>query len=128
VVGGPKEAPLADQLNTEFNCGLKDFTSKGKVCDLWKVFAQSQVTITNESGLAHVASFCGAKVQIICGAADPRRTQPLGPGPVQVLYNPVNCWPCEKNTCAQKAGKILQCLRGIEPDAVWKDMKSGFEL
>jgi len=143
VVGGPREAPLAESIckafiarhpGSSFHDGalgpgaaskLKDLTGQGSVPALWKVFSGARFTVTNESGLAHVASLCGSFVQVICGAADPKRTRPIGPGRVQVLVNPVDCWPCEKNYCSQPAETKLQCLKGIEPGAVWEEIQRG---
>lgn len=126
VVGGPKEAPLAVELCEDSSLGLVDFTAEGTVPSLWRVFAGAKFTVCNESGLAHVASLAGSFVQIVCGAADPLRTRPLGPGRVQVAINPIECWPCERNVClvpppAQKLG----CLMGIRPDTVWEEIKRG---
>ena len=125
VVGSVKEAPIAARLCEDRSLRLKDWTARGSVTSLSKVFSQAKLTVCNESGLAHVAALCGSPVQIICGAADPRRTEPLGPGKVRVMVNPVDCWPCERNTCYQPPELQLQCLKGIRPDAVWEEIKSG---
>lgn len=125
IVGGPGDKSLARQLCDEEDLGLLDYTGKGTVSALWKVFESARFTVCNESGLAHVASLCGSPVQIVCGAADPRRTKPVGPGRVQVAVNPVECWPCERNVCIQPPGKLIQCLRGISPDRVWTEIGAG---
>lgn len=124
VVGGPKEAKLADILLNS-DVGAIDYTALGQPSALWKVFRDARFTVTNESGLAHVASLCGSPVHIVCGAADPRRTRPLGPGRVRVSVNPVECWPCERNTCFQPAGKQIQCLLGIRPERVEEELGVG---
>jgi ADP-heptose:LPS heptosyltransferase len=127
IVGGPAEAPIAEKLLDALNVSGKtlfeDWTARGTVADLWPVFRGARFTLTNESGLAHVAALCGSFVQIVCGAADPRRTRPLGPGRVQVAINPVECWPCERNVCTQPPTKYIQCLRGIAPETVWEEIQ-----
>lgn len=140
IVGGPKEAPLAEQIidmvrdinrgnNRELKRGgIQDFTALGPVCGLWKIFQNAKFTVCNESGLAHVASLCGSFVQIVCGAADPRRTRPIGPGKVQVAINPLDCWPCERNSCDQTGSQKFQCLLGIQPDSVWGEIKRGLRI
>ncbi len=123
VVGGPKEAVLAEELCADPAARLEDWTARGPVAALFPVFRGARFTVTNESGLAHVAALCGSPVQIVCGAADPRRTRPLGPGPVRVAINPVECWPCERNTCALPVGRQFQCLTGISPETVWEEVR-----
>jgi heptosyltransferase-2 len=125
IVGGPKEAPLAERLCQFEELRLVDYTARGPVAGLVDVFRGAEFTVTNESGLAHVASFCGSFTQIICGAADPRRTKPIGPGLVQVSLNSVECWPCEKNTCFQPLDKQVQCLKGIKSETVWEEIRRG---
>jgi heptosyltransferase II len=125
IVGGPNEKELAKELRElpEDEKNMLDFTDRGSVTVLSRVFAGAKFTVTNESGLAHVASLCGSPVHIVCGAADPKRTQPIGPGKVNISINAVDCWPCERNTCLQTNEKHLQCLKGIYSNAVWDEIK-----
>lgn len=127
VVGGPKEAPIADRLCRDEELRLVDYTARGPVTSLVELFRGAEFTVTNESGLAHVASFCGSFTQIICGAADPRRTKPTGPGLTQVSLNSVECWPCERNTCGQAPERKIQCLTGIKPETVWEEIRRGIK-
>jgi heptosyltransferase-2 len=128
VVGGINEAPVAARLCEDPELKLKDLTAQGSVASLWPIFKNAKLTVSNDSGLAHVASICGSPVQIVWGAGDPKRTEPLGPGRVRVLFNPVDCWPCEKNTCTQPSAGTLACIRGIDSDHVWEEMKSGLRI
>jgi heptosyltransferase-2 len=125
VVGGPKEAPVAARLCEIEELRLLDYTARGPIPSLSKVFQKASFTVTNESGLAHVAAFFGSFTQIVCGAADPRRTKPVGPGFVQVSLNAVDCWPCERNYCSQPVETTIQCLKGIKPETVWEEIKRG---
>jgi heptosyltransferase-2 len=124
IVGGNAEKEIAAQL---FRRGvqIEDYTGRGWVSAHWKLFKSAKFTICNESGLAHVAALCGSKVQIICGAADPRRTRPIGPGKVQVKVNPVECWPCEKNVCLFTDERKNQCLKGISAADILEEVELG---
>lgn len=126
VVGGAKEAALFQELQSLVGGGLTDCTALGPPSSTWRIFKNAKFTVCNESGLSHLAALCGSSVHIICGAADPRRTKPLGPGRVQVSVNAVECWPCEKNSCFQSGEKVLQCLRGIAHETVWEEIRRGF--
>jgi heptosyltransferase-2 len=125
IVGGPKEAPLAERLCQFEELRLQDFTARGPLPGLTDLFGGAEFTVTNESGLAHVAALCGSFTQIVCGAADPRRTKPTGPGLVQVSLNSVDCWPCEKNFCSQAPSEQIKCLKGIKPETVWEEIRRG---
>lgn len=128
IVGGPQEAPIAERLCRESDVHFIDLTARGAVPALSQVFKHAKFTVSNESGLAHVASLCGSMVQIVCGAADPRRTQPLGPGKIQVTVNPIDCWPCEKNVCLNPPERKIQCLKGIHPETVWEEIARGIGI
>ncbi|NDG85806.1 MAG: glycosyltransferase family 9 protein, partial [Proteobacteria bacterium] len=87
VVGGPAEKSLAEAFRRR-GIGFEDYTGKGSVASLWKLFQRAEFAVCNDSGLAHVASLCGCPVQIVWGAGDPKRTRPIGPGPVQLKIHP----------------------------------------
>lgn len=125
IVGGKKEEPLAEMLLSDPSLKLKSEVGTRSIVRLHRLLKGAQFTLCNESGLAHVAALCGSPVQIVTGAADPRRTRPLGPGKVQVKVNPVECWPCEKNVCAQPPSQFIKCLRGIFPDEIWEEIRIG---
>ena len=124
IVGGNAEKEIAGQL-FRWGVQIEDYTGRGWVSAHWKLFKEAKLTICNESGLAHVAALCGSKVQIICGAADPRRTRPIGPGKVQVKVNPVECWPCEKNVCLFQDERKNQCLKGISSADILEEVELG---
>ncbi len=124
IVGSLAEKPLAEYLLRSSSLNLLDLTGAGSITRLIPVFSRAKFTVCNESGLAHLAAFSGSPTQIICGAANPQNTCPLGPGKVRVTFNPVACWPCERNFCDQPATDQIQCLRGITPEQVWSEITS----
>lgn len=125
VVGGIAEMPLAESLCSDPTLKLTDLTGQGSVPALWKVFRGAKFSVCNDSGLAHVASLCGSPTVIVWGAGQPSRTRPIGPGKTRIVLNPIECWPCERNTCALPPGRKLECLRGIQAETVWKEIQSG---
>jgi heptosyltransferase-2 len=123
VVGGSAELAVANQLCQDPAHQLIDFTARGPVAAYWQVLRQALFTVSNDSGLAHVAALCGSPVYIVWGAGDPGKTRPLGPGAVRILHSPVACWPCERNVCLQPPERTMACLRGIDAQAVLKEMQ-----
>jgi heptosyltransferase II len=124
-VGGPSESYCIPKIEKELGATAINRIAVGPVPVLSSIFKNAEVSFTNESGLAHVAALCGSKVQIICGAANPKRTLPIGPGAVQLSTNPVPCWPCERNTCANSGVDYLACLKGISFDGVANQAQEG---
>src|SRR5690606_652078 len=124
VVGGKKEIQMGVEIEERLSFATS-MCGKGKVSQLGRIMERAKLTLCNESGLSHFASFCGSPVQIICGAADPRRTRPMGPGKVEVKVNPVDCWPCEKNQCRQIGEQKIQCLLGSSPEQVMECLQGG---
>jgi ADP-heptose:LPS heptosyltransferase len=125
VVGGPSEATAAARLCDDEHTNLRDLTGQGSAASYWKIFKNAQFTVANDSGLAHVAALCGSPVQVIWGAGNPKRTEPLGPGKVKLIFQPIDCWPCERNECSQPLELKYQCLKSIQPEIVWKEILSG---
>ena len=123
IVGGPKEAVLGEKISKQSSAKLFNRAGDGRVPDFSQLFKGAEFAVTNESGLAHVAAFCGTDTQIVCGAADPRRTRPVGPGLVQVSINPIACWPCERNECLFKEpARKNQCHEGQSSDQIFEEI------
>ncbi len=55
--------------------------------------------LTNDTGPAHIAYALGTPTVTIFGGGDPQRNGPPGPGPFQILAQPISCRPCESGTC-----------------------------
>jgi heptosyltransferase-2 len=125
VVGGKAEKEIAAAL---FKRGITilDYTGQGWVAAHWKLFRNAAFSVCNDSGLAHVAALCGSRVQVVWGAGDPKRTRPIGPGRVQIKVNPVDCWPCERNSCLFQGPRRNQCLKGIEAATILGEVENGF--
>ncbi len=125
IVGGSLESPLAQRLSQDSSLRLEDWTHRGVASSYWKIFRRAQFSVCNDSGLAHLASLCGSQIQVVWGAGRVQKTRPIGPGSVRLTVNPTECWPCERNECLRVAGQKLECLSGISPEAVWKEISSG---
>ncbi len=125
IVGGPKEAPIAERLKQDRSLQLKDWTARGPITDLWRVLRGARFTVANDSGIAHLSTLLGSPTYIAWGAGDPRRTRPLGPSVVQIEVNAVDCWPCEKNSCEKRGDDHLACIRGVKASHVWTQIRRG---
>ena len=64
------------------------------------LLAGSDLVITNDSGLMHVASSVKAEIIAIYGSSSPEYTPPLSrPEKHKIIYKNIECSPCFKKIC-----------------------------
>ena len=80
------------------------------------LLASSNLVITNDSGLMHVASSVNAKIVAIFGSSSPKYTPPLSKeGYSEIIYRNLSCSPCFKKTCPLGH---MNCLVSITADEI----------
>jgi heptosyltransferase II len=84
--------------------------------------AQSQMVLSNDSGLMHVASALGKPVVGLYGPTDPQYTPPLGKR-ARVLQNLLPCGPCFKRDCPlSNREEHHLCMRALLPEKVIEEL------
>ncbi|MEC9205980.1 MAG: lipopolysaccharide heptosyltransferase II [Pseudomonadota bacterium] len=80
------------------------------------LLASSNLVVTNDSGLMHVAASVGTKIVAIFGSSSPQYTAPLlKERDHKIMYSNLSCSPCFKRTCPLKH---LNCLTSISSEEV----------
>jgi heptosyltransferase-2 len=77
---------------------VRCFAGELDLAQVARLCQASRFTISNDSGVMHLAAGAGAPVLGLFLSTDPRWTAPLGPQ-ARFLAADVNCRPCFKRTC-----------------------------
>jgi heptosyltransferase-2 len=111
--GGPAERAACDEvaggIGMAARClaGLTSLPVQAALC------ARARVTVSNDSGLAHLSAATGAPTVVVFGSTSSSWSAPLGPR-VRVMQRAPVCSPCFARTCA--IGYL--CLEAVTVDAV----------
>jgi heptosyltransferase II len=115
IIGGPAEAPLA-RIIQDHAPAARDFTGTD-LRNAILALAASNVAISNDSGLMHVAAALGTPTIGIFGPTSPWHWAPLNPiaAAVQQTIEKLDCQPCHKPTC-----RVVhhRCMRNISAEHV----------
>lgn len=118
VLGSDNDRPFAERIRS----GLTDATygecidacGTTSLVDAVDLLALSDVVVTNDSGLMHVAAAVGSKIVAIYGSSTPAFTPPLA-DKVAIAALELDCRPCFKRECPLGH---LNCLRQQTPGTV----------
>lgn len=118
VLGGPKEIPLATQLQELISPSLRHtlhlLAGRTSLIEAVTVLKASQAVITNDSGLMHMAAAVRTPIVAIYGSTDPSYTPPLHDN-VHIERLNLNCSPCFERECPLKH---QFCLEGLTPERI----------
>lgn len=113
LLGSAKEQDIGEQIAHDLP-HVYNLCGKTRLHDAIDLLALTQVCVTNDSGLMHIACATGRPVVAIYGSSTPNYTPPLSEQ-ATVVYHRLSCSPCFKRTCPLGH---TQCLTGIGVDEV----------
>jgi lipopolysaccharide heptosyltransferase II len=114
LIGGSEDRILVDQFLGNGLCDCLDLVGQLSIRKTAAILSQCDLLVSGDTGPLHLATSVGTKVIGLFGAADPKRTGPIGSGNI-VIQPDLPCVPCRKRHC--KNGK-RQCMEAIEPEEV----------
>ncbi|NQU18826.1 glycosyltransferase family 9 protein [bacterium] len=128
IAGMENESEKVDLFcNALNNKRCINLINKTSVAELLALFNMSEALITNDCGLAHLASLSSIKKFIFFGPESPQAYSPLG-GNTWILYSNLPCSPCfsafnhRKSSCRDN-----RCLKAIKLDETFNLIKSSCE-
>ena len=119
VFGSEKETTSGEAIASG-NDNVTNLCGKTSLTDVIDLLALTRDTVTNDSGLMHVACATGRHVIAIYGSSDPKYTPPLSDN-AAVAYKGLDCSPCFKRTCPYGH---TDCLKNILPLDILKQLES----
>ncbi len=131
LLGSGKEAGLCDEIAAPVNAAQPEkclnLAGKTSLLQALSLIAASQSTVSNDSGLMHVAAAFGVPQVAIFGSSSPLHTPPLnGQAAVIWLKNdpayqpPLDCAPCFARICPLGH---TRCLNDIGAEQVLRIMR-----
>jgi len=115
VIIGPGEAEIADAVRLASGRDLPVVAEDLDAAGLGAILSSLLALVGNDSGPAHLASALGVRTFALFGPTDDRRTAPMAPEG-KVLRHPLDCAPCDQQTCPL----VHQaCLRDLAPSEVF---------
>jgi heptosyltransferase-2 len=113
ILGGPDEAPLVRIIKGAAP-DARDFTGSD-LRNAILALAATDVAVSNDSGLLHVAAALGTPTIGIFGPTSPWHWAPLNPIAATVVQTveKLDCQPCHKPTCRVRHHR---CMRDISVD------------
>jgi len=114
IVGSDKDAEIATEISK--TSGVLDLAGKTSLGEVTDLLSLSRITISNDSGLMHVAAAAGSSVVAIYGSSDPGFTPPMT-DKAEILTLGLDCSPCFKRECPLGH---TDCLNLLKPEMVIK--------
>lgn len=114
IMGGPKDQPIAAEIQAQANHCCVDLTGKTKLTEAIDLLAQASAVVSNDSGLMHISAALQRSLVVIYGSSDPSFTPPLAKQ-VKILSLGLACSPCFERTCPLQH---MNCLNQLYPEQV----------
>ena len=109
VAGGTEDRPTAAAVASAIGAGALPVAGETTLGEQLGLCAAAAVTVSNDSGLAHLAAASGCPTVVIFGSTSSAWTAPLGPR-VKVVQRAPVCAPCFRRDC--RIG--YRCLTAVE--------------
>lgn len=116
IICGKEDIDLAEEIVNNSSCSPINLAGKINLLQLGAILKRCKILVTGDTGPMHIATAVGTKVIALFGAADPKRTGPVGKGHIILQAKDVKCIPCRKRVCDNS--QYLECMEKIKPQDV----------
>jgi heptosyltransferase-2 len=109
VLGDEQDSETAEALESSSPDRVVNLTGKTTLVEACRIIASAKVVVANDSGLMHLAGYCGTPVVGVFGSTSPTWTRPLG-ARVGIACVKQQCSPCFGRTCRFKHYNCLKLV------------------
>ncbi len=121
VIGSAKEKTLGDAITAGLGPHAFNLCGRTELVDTVDVLSCAEQTVTNDSGLMHIAAAVNIKLNVIYGSSTPDYTPPLASAEkMNVFYKNLHCSPCFKRNCPLGH---TNCLVEIKAEQVFERLQ-----
>lgn len=114
-LGSPGEAVVTAEIASKMVSRPIDLTGKTDLALATAILSESDLFVSNDMGLAHIAAAVGTPTLAIFGPTNEIATKPLGRN-VRIAREPVECAPCMLRECPIDH----RCMTRISPARVFE--------
>ena len=111
ILGSKKDLALSNEIIGKTHKKIINCCGETNLADAVDILAMAKYTVTNDSGLMHIACAVNSKVLAIYGSTSTNFTPPLN-STAEIIKIDLECSPCFQRTC--KFGHY-NCLKQISP-------------
>ena len=119
LFGSGKDQPVADEINHLSGGLCENLCGRTDLGEAVALLSATQVVVSNDSGLMHLAAALDRPMLAIFGSSSPQFTPPLS-SRAQVIKRDLDCSPCFKRECPLGH---FNCMMQITPDDVWTQLQ-----
>lgn len=119
LFGGPKDRDITAEIAAKAGVPVEDLAGRTSLIEAAALLAASDVVVSNDSGLMHVAGALDRPLVVLYGSSSEKMTPPTAPL-AEVVSLDLSCRPCFQRTCPLGT---LACFEGIAPDTVFAAMQ-----
>ena len=112
LVGAEDELDVSREVFEKSEIKPIILTGKTDLAEATAILSEIDLLVSNDMGLAHIASAVGTKTLVIFGPTNPKTTQPWNS---EIIRTAVECSPCMLRDCPIDH----RCMTGISADEVF---------
>lgn len=123
LFGSGKDRAVAEEINRLSGGLCENLCGRTDLGEAVALLSATQVVVSNDSGLMHLAAALERPMLAIFGSSSPQFTPPLSPH-ARVIKHDLECSPCFKRECPLGH---FNCMKQLTPDQIWTQLQSLME-